>query len=493
MPSSIPYDPSLVLGEIIRKDKIDHLEKISKAQSGIDAAQEELNNLIKAKRQLDMTRLELVNLKVDPKQLDKISEKMSAIDDQIGVAAEKYVTASADGLSEVATLKSNTSIVAEAVESPLDWDKSNLKTMPLAADSMILDAQYIRNESQADGSEAHAKEIASHASTQISSIFGGKAGVNAAGAVASTALSQVSKHNVAGTLVITAVCTHKNAKMFAPLVLDPEKAVDAWNVCRNDDKLTTSYDAICEAIEKDETGEDKSVPINLLSGVTYGSSFVGMVHVLQSEATTSTQTSSSMTSAMETQFKAGMWFSKAQGKFGLDKQFSNNIKDMLSTSDVETHCSVVTMGLIPTLKSNAIKTSIKQLQPDAQEIMSQVNAINGATSSRVSTMGGQADAGKIGSEFKDLNQDYVGSVVSNLSTVDNNNNRIIDTNSLMTAFDDYVELAQKSEIGVPINYYLKPITKGHIARIYQNKFQIPDPDQNKEPGESTEDDGGEHI
>jgi len=497
MPSSIPYDPSLVLGEIIRKDKIDHLELIATAQSKIDAAQEELNNLIKAKRQLDMTRLELVNLKIDSKQLDKIAEKMSAIDDKIAAAAENYVTVSADGLAEVAELKSKTSIIAEAVESPLDWDKSNLKTMPLAADSMILDAQYIRNESQADGSEAHAKEIASHASTQISSIFGGKAGVNAAGAVASTALSQVSKHNVAGTLVITAVCTHKNAKMFAPLVLDPEKAVDAWNACR-DDRLNTSYESICEAIEKDETGQvdENSKPINLLSGVTYGSSFVGMVHVLQSEATTSTQTSSSMTSAMETQFKAGMWFSKAQGKFGLDKQFSNNIKDMLSTSDVETHCSVVTMGLIPTLKSNAIKTSIKQLQPSAQEIMSQVNAINGATSSRVSTMGGQADAGKIGSEFKDLNQDYVGSVVSNLSTVDNNNNRIIDTNSLMTAFDDYVELAQNSEIGVPINYYLKPISKGHIARIYQNKFQIPDPNQNNEPsaeGESTEGSGKEHI
>ena len=485
MPSSIPFDSSLVLGEIIKKDRIEALMKISAAQAPIDAAQEKLNNYLKTKRSLDMTRLELVNLNIDDKALKEIDDAMVALDKDIADAAKDYVKKSATGLKNVAEAKTaagaqaNGSMIAYSVESPVDWDKSSLKTFPISSDSMILDAQYIRNESQADGSEAHAKEIASHASIQISSIFGGKVASSAASSVASTALSQVSKHTVAGTLVITAVCTHKNAQLFAPMVLTPEKAVDAWNFCREDDKLDTDYAGLTAAIEEGET-KAKSPPINVLSGVTYGSSFVGMVHVLQAEATTSSQTSEAMTAAMETQFKAGMWFSKAQGKFGLDQQFSNNIKDMLSTSDVETHCSVVTMGLIPTLKSNAIKTSISQLQPSADEIMSQINAIHDATNKRVGTMGSEANDGKVGAGFKDLNQDYTSSVVSSLSKVDNENNRIIDTNSLMTAFDDYVDLAHNSEIGVPINFYLKPISKAEVARIYQNEFQVPNPAQDVE-------------
>ena len=37
--------------------------------------------------------------------------------------------------------------------------------------------------------------------------------------------SQMKSHKLEGTLIISAVCTHKVANIFAPFVLDPDKYV----------------------------------------------------------------------------------------------------------------------------------------------------------------------------------------------------------------------------------------------------------------------------
>lgn len=48
--------------------------------------------------------------------------------------------------------------------------------------------------------------------------------------------------------------------------------------------------------------------------------------------------------------------------------------------------------------------------------------------------------------------------------------KIIDINSLMTAFEDYVDKALKGSLGMPINYYLKPITKSQLAEMWVDKY-----------------------
>ena len=70
----------------------------------------------------------------------------------------------------------------------------------------------------------------------------------------------------------------------------------------------------------------------------------------------------------------------------------------------------------------------------------------------------------------ELNNSYVSGVVSNLGKIDTANNKVIDTNSLMTAFDDYVKKAIAGDCGVPINFFLKPITPKQLASAYLAKF-----------------------
>jgi hypothetical protein len=69
-----------------------------------------------------------------------------------------------------------------------------------------------------------------------------------------------------------------------------------------------------------------------------------------------------------------------------------------------------------------------------------------------------------------LNNSYVTNVVSSLGEYDNKNNKVIDTNSMMTAFDDYVQKAIQGECGVPINFFLKPITSRQLAEAWLYKF-----------------------
>ena len=41
---------------------------------------------------------------------------------------------------------------------------------------------------------------------------------------------------------------------------------------------------------------------------------------------------------------------------------------------------------------------------------------------------------------------------------------------MMTALEDYIDKALGGEIGMPINYYLKPITKSQLAQMWVDKY-----------------------
>jgi len=59
------YDPSLALGNIVPEDHLTVLEEISKLQTPIDSALDELNSAILLKRKLQMTMQDLLNLHID--------------------------------------------------------------------------------------------------------------------------------------------------------------------------------------------------------------------------------------------------------------------------------------------------------------------------------------------------------------------------------------------------------------------------------------------
>lgn len=468
MPTSIPYDPSLVLGNIVHPNALAQLDKLAQAQAPIDAAQEKLDSYIEMKRSLDMTINELMNMNVDP---SAVIDKNGEVADNIGKSAAEYATARLAGEDEIQKIKAQLKIIHADEESPIDYNRTQLKKMPLSADSLKFDAQYFSFDENQQSSQSMVAKIRAYVS-QSTSFLGNSISKQAAGAAETQLNRQLENHQIAGTLVLTAGCTHKDALLLAPFILDVDKGIRVWNKIFSDnaDKIKTDKLETLQQIAQEE-GTDKEKSISILSGATYGSSFVGMVHILRTESTQSSQTMASVAASLQTQFKVGGWFAKESGGFGVDSSFATDIKNLLSSQNVSSHASLIAMGSIPSIKSNQVQIGVKTFADfDPAKMMNNLATLANATSADKTTVDQSASAARTGAQMLAIQGSTVQNVMLGLAQIDDGANKVLDVNSMMTAFEDYVNKAIAGNIGVPINYYLKPITRAQLAQMWVAKY-----------------------
>ena len=69
-----------------------------------------------------------------------------------------------------------------------------------------------------------------------------------------------------------------------------------------------------------------------------------------------------------------------------------------------------------------------------------------------------------------MKSDYIKAAVDAVGNIDEQANQVIDLNSLQVALDDYVARASDGKTGVPINFYIKYVTKRDIAEAWMNKY-----------------------
>ncbi|MDR2626688.1 MAG: hypothetical protein LBC40_01480 [Dysgonamonadaceae bacterium] len=468
MPSTIPYDPSLVLGNIVEQEKLNTVVRIAEIQAPADAAQSELNSLITLKRSIDMTVQEMIDMGINAEELAQESREVGV---EISKAATLYGKTKIEVEKAIRPLKAKMSEVNSEIESPIDYGRSKLKSMPISSDSMEMNVQYFSLDENAQSSSSHASSVSAFVSDSLN-YFGQKFSSQASSSVQRQVNSQASRHSISGTLVICITCTHKNAQIFSPFIMDVDKAVHAWNKLFPDDMIKTNDPvsiAMAEAMA--ETKSEQS--FCLLSGATYGSSFVGMVHILNTSNTTSSQDMISIAESLQGTFKVGGWFADCTGGFGVNSSFSNSAKNLLSTQNIQSHCSLVTMGIIPSIKSNKVKMTVQQFtdfSPDKE--MERLAALQNATASENDTMFSAADSAKTGQQSIEMKSAQIKSVVGAVGALEDGENQIIDINSMMTAMDDYIDkcIAGGNNFGVPVNYYLKPVTKSMIARSWLAKY-----------------------
>lgn len=468
MPSTIPFDPALVLGNVVPKEKLDNVIAIAALQAPADAAQTTLNSLITLKRSMDMTIQEMIDMGVDVTDLVKEQEELNK---QLQKAGEDYGKAKIAAEKAIQPLRAKIVGVSTEVESPIDYNKSALKQLPLSSDSMQMNVQYFAYDKNSQSSASHASSVSAMVSASVN-YFGDNYSSQATVATNHQVNSQLSQHDIVGTLVIAITCTHKTAQVFAPFILDVDKAVRSWNAIFPDDMIKTNDPAsIAQTEAKQETKEEKT--FNLLSGASYGSSFIGMVHVLNSTTTQSSQDMESMTASIQAQFQVGGWFASATGGFGVDSSFANSAKSLLSMNNVQSHCTLVTMGIIPSIVSNTLVTAVQGFtDDDPAKDMAALSNLSANTASEQNTMASAADQAKTGAQMGTLQSQKITGVLSGLKDVDSQSNSIIDTNSMMKAMEDYINkcISGGDNMGVPINYYLKPITKSMIARAWLAKY-----------------------
>jgi len=478
MPSTIPYDPSLVLGSIVKKETLAAVEKIAKQQAAPDAAQGKLNALLSLKRSLEMTKTELLQLGIsaDNDSMKKLDAELEKLDDDIPAAAAEYCDAKINAEQAIAEVRKEMKEVNAEYESPIDYVKTQIKTMPLAADSMNMDVQYFSRDENGQSAETFASGISSFVSASLSGL-GNKVATQATAAAQKQATAQATNHSISGTLVLSVTCTHKNANIMAPLVLNVDKSVKAWNnFFGKDDKLVPtdgkSMMELANQPDPDTEGDsDKINKFSIISGMTFGSSFVGMVHVLNTTSTTVSESMSTVATSLQAQMDTGAWFEKASGGFGVSATFANSVKNLLSTQNISSHVTLICMGTIPSMVASEVKQAVKEFSKfDPEASMTAISTIQNATVADQGSVTQAAEAARTGGQMVSMKATEIKSALSALADIDDGSNKILDVNSMMTALDDYLKKASAGSAGVPINYYVKDITKGMIAEMWVAKY-----------------------
>ena len=468
MPTTIPYDPSLIMGNIVHPSRVITLEKIAKAQAPVNESETNLNSLITLKRSLDATVREMLELGADVTPLVLEGE---TIKKQIEKAAIEYGMLKMAAEKEIQLLRSTIRDVHLDVESPYCYNRSEIKNMPLGNNSMQLNVQYFSRETNSENGVSHASNISSFVNHALS-FLGTHNAQQMSLSVQQQVNMQLANHDIAGTLVISISCTHRDARIFAPLHIDVDKAVSAWNYLHPESKIKTNNPL--HAIVAELTEETLADPaIYILSGATFGSSLVGMVHILDSTTTISMESMTTMASQIQEKMNMGAWFSSLNGEFGVTSSFATDVKNMLSTQNIQSHCSLVTMGIIPTLKSNIVKSSVMQfVESDKENPLQRLAQLQGATAEENNTMASGARKALTGKQMVELRNASITASISGLSKMEEQENSIININSMMTAMDDYIEKCVSSDenVGIPINYFLKPLNRSGILRSWLNHY-----------------------
>lgn len=389
--------------------------------------------------------------------VEAMQQKLAAMDVDISVSAEEYLSVFLQNEEELCKLKQelgNTAHEGEVPESPIDFAASNLVEKPFYAESMRLDSQYFSMGSNSqsemvanlekfvrDSVGGNSEELAQTASAQIS--------------------SQAKSHKLCGTLVIVASCTHRTIGIFDPLVIDPDKAIRAWNKLH---KGGNQINLSGQGIASGGGGDEES--LTLITGAAYGSGFVGMVHLLQTEDA-GARDIDGLQKQLEKKLQIGGWLSSLSGGLGVDPTFMNEVKSFLGSQSVSTHISVVSMGMIPTLKSNTLQQGIGKLTEISPDTLNHALRKEGEGS----TIGSESENSARRSRHLEAQDRRAERVIEAMASVDREQNNVMDLNSLMVALDNYIQGAnsQKELHGVPISFYTRSLTRSEIIRLWMKK------------------------
>jgi hypothetical protein len=471
MPTSIPYDPSLVLGNLVDPVTMDRLNQIAALQAPIDAAQDTMNSFITMKRSIDMTIEELQNMGIDTTD---VAKKSVDIGTNITQSAIAYATTRIAQELAMQPLRGKAVAVHESIESPIDYNRTMLKQIALSSDSLKMDAQFFNFETNEQDSKDVISSIKGYI-TGATSLLGADRSFDLGAAAAKQVNQQVEEHDISGTLVLTCTCTHKMATVLAPLIFDVDKAIRVWNAMYpgQQDRIRLDADAMVQIVaEEDALVGPSQKSVSIISGCTYGSSFVGMVHILRKTNTTTSQDDDSQTLSIQAQAKWGTEIMGAAGGFGIDESSAEDLKDLTSRTSMTAHVTILTEGVVPSIVSTTVGDAVKtfaNFSPD--EMTKQLATLANATETDHTNAETSSQAARTGQSMVSLKGATVTSVLMGLKPIDAQKNKVIDTNSMMTAFEKYVQDLKAGVLsGVPINFWLKPITKYQLAMMWVNKY-----------------------
>merc|ERR1719427_971684 len=454
--------------------KLNELVREADLLAEIDAKKERLDNLERFKREMDMIQRNLrqAGIRIDAGEQ---RERMKKMNDFFEEAQMKYFDTAFENFEKMAD--EGVAMVSATLESPIDWTKSQLKQdLPIAADSIKLDTQYFAHDSNRQTSSTHMSAVSGFIQGSFEGA-GVKASAQASMATNSQMSSQMQQHNVKSTLVVTCQCTHRNAILVEPLVIDIDKAIVVWNETFPNERLQGTSPKFMMGeyyknfMDSGSSGASKQKPaaLYILSGATYGSSFVGMVTFVDSSTTRSSQRIQSNAQQFKAQLEVNRWYNYMVGG-GFSRSSSSDFKSLMSDASINCHFNMYCNGLIPTIASNIVEFGVKQFAGfDAAEMGQKLATLSNSTT-EAATIEQGASEGRTQGQMGSMAAQTVESVMSGLEDMKTNSDSMLNVNTMMTALENYAQMAAEGGIGVPINYLIKPIDKKKLTKLWMKKY-----------------------
>jgi len=467
----IQYDPALYIGGIVDPERMKNLILRSQYYADIAEAKAILNSLLRTYKEIESITMELqmsdmgIDIEKDV-QLEEIRQ-------EILKARKNYFDTAVANCRNIAAI--DPTGITRSIESPVDWNASEInKNLPISADTMDCDAQYFTFDSTKQTSENHINNITTHVEATFDPVFGGEFAVDAAKSVRKSLAAVHEKHSVQNTLVITCTCTHKNAAMLAPCIFDVRKLVSAWNDHFGKEGKGDSIPGMDPDEMINEYYNPKSDDPNklyIVTGASYGSGIVGLVTFLNDKETVSKEELESMAQSLATSFRVRSFFCNASGNFSSSKEESSDVKSLVSAQTIQCHFNMYCAGLIPPINSSKVKFGVKaftDFDPAAME--KKLVTVQNMTTGSAKTIDEGADDARTINIFQSLENNKVECVLSSLNQMEDGEHSVLDVNTLMTAFENYAKLAAEGKIGVPVNYYIKPMKRADVIDEWIKKF-----------------------
>ncbi|GIZ49204.1 hypothetical protein CKM354_001223900 [Cercospora kikuchii] len=415
MPSTIAYDPSLSFASVISNTILDSLVAIANAQQPVEAARDKHNSLVAHKRSLEMTKTELKNLGVETGSIERELEQLNKL---VLTSAAEYEKAKIIAEPQIARSRESIRTMQRQMGSPVDQRRTGIKTLPISADSMNMKVKYLPFDSVQQNSTSYASNIASFVSESIGTITG----LSNATKLGATFSAQVAQkwdmQSIEGTLIFSMSCTHKNASLLAPLVLNPDKGIKIWNQIFPANRLDPTYleDMKNAATEYSDEKHDKYY---VATGTTFGSGFIGMVHVVKTPNSSRADALTSAADQLDALANASMSFNVLKGVTGLDEKFGIDMKRLFAEQNIESHVTAVTIG------ATAAANGVADMSSHPFEV--------------------KGDFGPF---------------ASNTMGVE----------GLMRELNDYLQRVSQITGGMPLTYYLKEVGKQSLAQWWWAKY-----------------------
>lgn len=446
--------PSLGLGQIAQPEVVDMLDLIRSWEARADAAHGKLEAAMRSKRSLTMTLNELSGMGIET---DSLSKNIVRLDSTLFKAANAYVEVKIESEEAIGELKRALYDIpsVQMPESPIDMQASKLTAYPLSSESMKLDSRYFAfdgnlQEDQLASIEKFVRSSTSNISSEADDL---------SRAVCDKISDQVENHDVCGTLIVTVSCTHRNVHLFSPLVLDPDKAVTAWNSLKEDKIDTSDAEQLRNALSVRTTDG-----LPLITGAVYGSGFIGMAHILRSE-TRSKGNIDNLKTQLDEKLMAGGWLANKSGEVGVDGAVMDEIRAFLSANSVSCHVSIIATGALPSIKSNEVATcSYRLVETDLP--------LSIPDTSDAETVRSMSETARQRALLQTIRNKRLGSILSAVSKSDESKNKTLNLNTLVEALDNYlIQIADRNRItGMPVNFYIRNLTRTEIIRSWLNRY-----------------------